>query len=119
LLVRAGAHLNQGKPIQPESIDMVYWFAEFPTQPERFQYNDRQYRDDGAYLRDLVREIGHLGEGDFPLTSYDRHCVYCAYRSLCDRGVKAGTLESLESEFEADQGDLIDLNLEQIAEIQF
>ena len=119
LLVRAGAHLNQGQPIQPEGVEMVYWFAEFPTQPERFPYSDHQYREDRAYLSKLVQEISRLGERDFSLTTYERHCAYCSYRSLCDRGVRAGTLEGLDSELEADLGGGIDLDFEQIAEIEF
>ncbi|MBI5352837.1 MAG: PD-(D/E)XK nuclease family protein, partial [Chloroflexi bacterium] len=36
LLVKAGAHLNNGQSFTPEQIEMVYWFADFPTEPARF-----------------------------------------------------------------------------------
>ncbi len=41
LLARAGAHLNGGKLIPPEAITMIYWFAEFPQQPEVFHLQRR------------------------------------------------------------------------------
>ena len=31
LLIQAGAFLNAGKPFLPEKVEMVYWFADFPT----------------------------------------------------------------------------------------
>src|SRR5512146_845962 len=46
LLVRAGAHLNNGKPFEPEQIEMVYWFADFPEEPARFPYTSTQYKRD-------------------------------------------------------------------------
>src|SRR5829696_7453688 len=30
LLVNAGAHLNNGQLFEPEQIEMIYWFADFP-----------------------------------------------------------------------------------------
>ena len=119
LLVRAGSHLNGGQPLQPEQVEMVYWFADFPADPERFTYDAAQYEADGAYLASLIEEIKGLGDGDFPLTPQERRCRYCPYRSLCRRGVKAGAFE--EAEEEAELGDDFDifLDFEQIAEIKY
>src|SRR5512145_2208530 len=32
LLVKAGMHLNNGKPFEPEQIEMIYWFADLPEE---------------------------------------------------------------------------------------
>jgi len=119
LLVRAGAHLNGGKPFLPEDLQMTYWYASFPTQPEQFIYSDEQYRKDEADLSALLATIQALGEGEFPLTSDERRCEYCVYRSLCDRGVQAGSLDAFEADLEAGEGLELAVDFDQIAEIEF
>src|ERR1700690_2110693 len=32
LLIQAGAHLNGNKPFVPEQIEMIYWYADFPSE---------------------------------------------------------------------------------------
>jgi hypothetical protein len=119
LLVRAGSHLNEGKPFQPEQVEMVYWFANFPEDPERFPYDAVQYDADSDYLASLIEEIKNLGENDFPLTTKERRCRYCPYRSLCRRGVRAGPFDEAESEPEEGDDFGIALDFEQIAEIEY
>ena len=127
LLVRAGSHLGEdedaGKrgtsPLQPEQVEMVYWFANYPEDPERFSYDTAQYNADGDYLASLIEEIKNLGENDFPLTTQGIRCRYCPYRSLCQRGVKAGLFGEAESEQEEGDDFEIALDFEQIAEIEF
>lgn len=98
VLAEAGAHLNGGRPIRPEQIVMCYWFAHFPEQPERFIFDAIQHAADRKYLTDLAAEIAAAGEGDFPLTDDVRRCRFCAYRSLCGRGVVAGQMAEAEGE---------------------
>src|SRR5512141_1114580 len=43
MVVRAGAHLNNGKPFEPEQVEMIYWFGDFPAEPARFEYTSAQY----------------------------------------------------------------------------
>ena len=45
LMVEGGAYYNGGQPIQPEQVEMVYWFTNFPLQPERFQYDAAQHAE--------------------------------------------------------------------------
>ncbi|HSL28020.1 MAG TPA: PD-(D/E)XK nuclease family protein [Anaerolineales bacterium] len=115
LLVHAGAHLNQGKPFEPEQIEMVYWFAEFPDDPARFQYTSAQFLRDWDSLLKLSREVGSATS--FPLTEDRQKCLFCTYRSYCERGIQAGNAEQAESEMEAEE--LFDVNFEQIGEIAF
>jgi CRISPR/Cas system-associated exonuclease Cas4 (RecB family) len=119
LLVRAGSYLNEGEPFQPEQVEMVYWFANFPEDPERFPYDATQYDEDSDYLASLIEEIKSLGDEDFPLTTQERRCRYCPYRSLCRRGVRAGLFDEAESEPEGRDDFGIALDFEQIAEIEY
>ena len=115
LLVHAGAHLNNGQPFEPEQVEMVYWFAEYPDEPARFTYTSAQYKRDWDSLVRLAEEI-HTASS-YPLTDDRAKCSYCPYRSYCDRGVRAGDLEQAEAETEAEE--LFDVNFEQIGEIAF
>jgi hypothetical protein len=128
LLRRAGASFNGGQQIPAEAVEMVYWFPAQPDQPERFAYSARQYAEDEAFLIEQAREIARRalalasaqGSGDlFPLTGRLERCAYCVYRSLCERGERAGALDEIEvGEFEEDVLDF-KLDFEQIAEIEF
>jgi CRISPR/Cas system-associated exonuclease Cas4 (RecB family) len=119
LLVRAGSHLNEDRPFQPEQVEMVYWFANFPEDPERFPYNAAQYDVDSDYLASLVEEIKDLGDEGFALTTQERRCRYCPYRSLCQRGTGAGSFDEAEDELEWGDDFDIALDFEQIAEIEY
>jgi CRISPR/Cas system-associated exonuclease Cas4 (RecB family) len=116
LLVQAGASLNGGSPIQPEQIEMVYWYADFPAEPVRLPYNAALYKRDWDALTGLVNEILH--HEHFPLTDDEKKCAFCPYRSYCNRGEKAGTAADPEAELDAAATDF-NLNFEQIAEIEF
>jgi predicted RecB family nuclease len=118
LLVQAGARFNGGKPVRPEQIEMVYWFAEFPAAPMRFPYSRMQFEEDDAYLHALLAEIEALDDTPAPLTDNEKRCRFCVYRSLCDRGLSAGPLDELEDPEAADAFDFT-LDFEQIAEIEF
>jgi len=119
LLVRAGTHLNRGQPFEPEQVEMVYWFADFPADPGRFVYNAARYEADEVYLTSLIEEIRGMGDEDFPLTTEERRCRYCAYRSLCQRGVRAGAFDEAEEESGPLDDFDISLDFEQIAEIEY
>ena len=123
LLVHAGAHLNNGQPFdklrtapfEPEQIEMIYWFADFPNEPARFTYTSAQYKRDWDTLIKLAGEIESASS--YPLTDDRTKCSYCPYRSYCDRGIRAGDVGDAEAEMEADE--LFDVNFEQIGEIAF
>ena len=116
MLIQAGAYLNNGAPIQPEQIEMVYWYADFPSEPVRLPYTASQYQRDWSALTGLIRAIS--SQRDFPLTDEEKKCAYCPYRSYCNRGEKAGSLDESESDPETSTTEF-NLNFEQIAEIEF
>lgn len=118
LLAKAGAPLNAGNSINPEQIEMVYWYADFPDQPARFPYSKKQLDEDEAYLSKLISEIQSLGQGDAPLTEDERRCKFCVYRSLCNRGVEAGPLNEIDDLSEG-EGFEVELDFDDIAEIEY
>ena len=115
LLVQAGAHLNHGKPFEPEQVEMIYWFADFPTEPAGFVYNASQFKRDWDALTKLAEEISSAS--DYPKTEYRQKCLFCPYRGYCDRGAQAGDVADAEAEMGAEE--LFDVNFEQITEIEF
>lgn len=124
LLVQAGGALNQGRPLAPETVEMVYWFAEHPESPERFAYGEAQYAADEAYLQGLVAEIAARQEDEFELTADLLKCRYCTYRSYCDRGVAAGNLDDVDLSLEdlergAEAILALEFDFDQIGEIEF
>jgi len=115
LLVQAGAHLNGGKPFEPEQIEMIYWFPDFPNDPARFPYTSAHFQRDWDSLLKLSEEVASASS--YPLTEDRQKCLFCTYRSYCERGIQAGNAEQAEAEMEAEE--LFDVNFEQIGEIAF
>jgi RecB family exonuclease len=111
LLIQAGAHLNKQTPFQPEQIEMIYWYADFPAEPARFPYTAAQYKRDWDALTSLVAEIA--ARRDFPLTANEEKCAYCPYRSYCNRGTQAGDMDDIETELSG-----VEIDFEQIQEIE-
>jgi CRISPR/Cas system-associated exonuclease Cas4 (RecB family) len=119
LLVEAGAYLNNGQAILPEQVEMIYWFTEFPKTPMVLSYDSKRYAEDRQFLQTLVNEIAQQADGEFPLTLNEKHCRFCNYRSLCQRGVKAANFDA-ETEFSETSGETPqNIDFEQVAEIEF
>lgn len=117
LLVQAGKQLNNGQPFQPEQIEMIYWFADFPDQPAHFPYDRALYQRDQDMLQTQADAILHSAAlestSGFPQTSDTEKCAWCPYRSYCARGIQAGG-GGEPAEAEAS----LELNFEQIGEIE-
>lgn len=115
LLVRAGAHLNHGQPFAPEQVEMIYWFADFPGEPARFEYNAAQFQRDWDWLTKVSDEIDSASS--YAPTEDRQKCAFCTYRSYCERGIRAGDWKDHESDSQAEE--LFDVNFEQVGEIAF
>lgn len=126
LLLRAGAELNGGAALRAAQIEMVYWFANYPAQGERFAYNDEQHAEIEQTLGHLIGEIKARASSDpdepaqdgiWPLTTDARRCRYCTYRTLCgrepDQEPGEEDLQPVDDPFD------LDLDLDQISEIVF
>lgn len=118
VLAKGGDHLNNGAPIPPEKIEMVYWFADHDGATRRFAYDAAQLADDEKYLLGLVADINNCA--DFPLTTDENRCRFCVYRSLNNRGDKAGSLADWDENIATDSDiDDFTIDIDQIAEIEF
>jgi CRISPR/Cas system-associated exonuclease Cas4 (RecB family) len=116
LLTTNGAALNQGQPVLPEQIQMIYWYPEFPTRQILIPYSKTQHEENEHSLTTMMQEISAKEAGEFALTKETKTCQYCVYRSLCGRGMIAGDifqyhiaenplddLDSLLQDYEVDQ----------------
>ena len=66
MLVKTGAHLNNGKPFSPDSVQLIYWFANFPSDSELFRYDAQRYQEDERYLASLISEISLRQDEQIP-----------------------------------------------------
>lgn len=118
VLVEAGAAFNGGQPVLPEQVAMVYWFADSPDDPLTLAYDAARHTANHERLVALINEIAARDEETWPLTDdVARTCKFCAYRSLCNRGNAVGDLDDLDEDLDLE--DVLDIDLEQIAEIAF
>lgn len=117
VLAQAGAYLYGGNLIPPERIKMVYWFVANEGQTVEFEYSSEQMQSDEKYLSGLISEIESANK--FWLTEDTHKCRYCSYRSLCNRGDKAGDWNDFDADEISDEPDSFDVDFDQIAEIEF
>jgi hypothetical protein len=116
----AASSINNSKPINPEQIEMIYWFTNQPDKPERFYYTSSAFTSDARYLTNLSVEISQKTDPVFELTEDVKHCLFCTYRSLCNRGIKPGELHQLEEWQESGQSaEDVSLDYDQIIEIEY
>ncbi len=126
VLVEASAGLPWG-PVAPEQVEMRYWFTASPAEPVSFHYSSDLHAANRARLNDILNDIlRRERQADFhKVADTDenrrRLCSYCIYRSRCDRGIVAGSLEEFdEAEFpDADLEDALDFTLEEVQELAF
>jgi CRISPR/Cas system-associated exonuclease Cas4 (RecB family) len=92
LLVEAAPTLL-GERLAPEQISLVYWFAADGGTVEEFPYSEPRYADDKRFVGNILSRLFSLNVAEWPLTSEEKRCKLCQYRSLCDRGRYAGALD--------------------------
>jgi len=119
VLSSAISGFSGGIPPDPSQIEMIYWFTNQPDQPERFSYSKLSYQEDARYLNNLILTIDQKSEPVFPLTLDVNRCLFCTYRSLCNRGVKPGDLQHLEEWLEPETAEDVSIDFDQIGEIEF
>lgn len=122
VLVQGMDQLEGGRGIEPDSVSLLYWFANFPSEPERFRYDGSQFRASRRRLARVIDEIVHrIGQASvgelMPRTEDEDRCRICRYRSLCGRGVEAGWVDESQEEPEAEDPFGFDIDFEQIAEL--
>jgi CRISPR/Cas system-associated exonuclease Cas4 (RecB family) len=119
VVVQAGAELFE-EAILPEQVQMVYWFPNAPKHPVRFDYSQDQYAATDAELSALLPQIAE--QSTFDKTPNQRLCTYCVYRSLCERGIRAGEMDALPDaeDVSALTDDFsLDIPLDDVGEVSF
>jgi CRISPR/Cas system-associated exonuclease Cas4 (RecB family) len=120
LAVQAGRYYNGNSPVQPEQVEMHYWFTNAPTEPEILRYSQQQYEADAQYLTDTIQAVA--AEQDFPKVheeERERTCRYCIYRSLCWERFRAGDLAAMDDDITEPSEITTHFDFDQIAEIEF
>jgi len=100
---------------RPENIFMLYWFPARPDKEIIFPYSQLAHENNGLFIFETIQEITSRKIGDFELTDDEKKCLYCPYRSLCNRGTMAGKLRDA-AEYE-DENEIV-LDFDQIPDIQ-
>ncbi len=111
-----------GFPLLPEQVEMVYWFANFPTAPMTFKYDQEKFQSDETTIRGLIAIALELGSQEAPKTDQEKRCRFCVYRSLCDRGANAASLSD-DSDIVFDLEPVTDsdfiFDFDQVVEVEF
>jgi hypothetical protein len=127
VLVEASARFPWG-PVQPEQVEMRYWFTAAPGQPVVFRYDRAQHDAAHNRLHHLLEQIlAGVSEADFPLApdtpiNRQRFCRFCVYRSRCNRGITAGDVTEVgdpEDFFAVDLKAALEFTLDDLTELAF
>jgi len=113
-MARAGSWLNDNCDVRPGQIRMIYWYADDGSTVE-FSYSDEEFYRDEQRLSSILAEI--LTRTEFPQTTNDRRCRFCCYRSLCDRGIEAPSIEDWLIASEEEIVEPISIQLDDLEEI--
>jgi len=116
LLAEGGLHSS---PISPDQIRMIYWYPNFPAKPDEIIYTRDQYQQDRNFIDQTIKAILERSPGKFDLTPDLKACTFCNYRSLCNRGEKAGDWSEMEDIDNAASENSFDLDMNNIPEIEF
>ncbi len=116
----AGADLFNTDLIDPNAVNLSYWYP-LSSEPEMsFSYSFEEHSEVQIKLDDIINkiDISRSTKTDFPLTADLSKCQFCSYRSLCDRGSRAGEFELFSDLDEIDENDF-QIDIEHVTELEF
>ncbi len=100
LMVEAGA-VVLGETVKPESIDMIYWQPNHPSQAIQLKYSKELYDQDKKILESMVAEIKVFNFNTYKKEQTDiKICRYCEYHSICYK--QPGNYDGMPGEDEDD-----------------
>jgi len=103
----------------PDEIEMVYWFPDYPENTILLNYSNYQFQEDIEFFKSLLNQIAVTGPGNFLMTPERERCLFCQYRSLCDRGVTSGDWNQNEESATLDADASIEIDLDLTPEIEY
>ena len=120
ILVKTGNSIFKKEQPSPKNISMNYWYPMSSDPEELFPYSEALYSENTAQLTEIISKIdGYLNSGKiFPMTNDRKLCGKCVYRSLCERGIQAGKLDTF-TEIEEEDLSGVHFDLDNISEIEF
>ena len=101
----------KGDVINHADIEMIYWNAVHPGARISMAYSMVQHEKTREFLIKFIETIAGKSLGSFAKTENIKKCAYCQFRSLCERGSRAGLMDQ-------DKGEIIDVD-KLISELQF
>ena len=116
VLVDAAKDLNGERELDPEQVELLYWFTNYPQQTEHMPYDAGLYAADQLAIKTAVAQIAARDKETWTLTSDLKHCRYCTYRTLCEHD----TVEAPEPDWEPqEEPEDWEIDLDQVGEIAF
>ena len=92
------------------ALSMTYWYPAYPDFIFSFNYDQETHQENRDSLISFLDAVdSRLQSMQFNKTDNLKQCKYCQYRSLCDRGIEAGTIDGLDGDSIADEI-MIDFN---------
>ena len=119
VLVSASDRIFPWEKTDPDRVKMIYWFAEYPENPEVFEFDEIEFIKVEEEIRRIIEKIDGMNPEDFTKTQQQRKCEYCVYRSLCGRGDLAGQHEDTLELYYSEKTRELEFDLDQINEIEF
>jgi hypothetical protein len=119
LFMKGAASFFKDEYFSNANLQMVYWYPNFPELSLTIPSNDKKLEEDLIFIRDLINRIKAKAQNDFLLTDEVKRCNFCNYRSLCNRGVAAGTVSEMENDEQSEDADLTEFNFENLQEIAY
>ena len=117
---QSGAEMVNVNSIKPDQIEMHYFYPYCSEPHEIFPYSERTHNEITSRLEKITSNLSNIfhENDEFPLTDDLHHCLYCVFRSFCDRGVTPGNIENyLPIEHETLTNELFDIG--QVSEVEF
>jgi hypothetical protein len=117
---QAGGDLFAKDVILPPSITMQYFYPLSEEPEEIFPYSQAKHLEVSGQIAGLIAEINNFiaSRDPFPLTEDPGKCVYCRYRSLCERDYQTKAVPP-GADLESEDLSSVHYDLEQIKEIEF
>lgn len=78
------------------TLTMLYWEANFPEQTIEINTSQADWQSSEDEITEIIQFILSLNEEEFPATPEIRKCLWCEYRSYCQRGAEAQSSEDMQ-----------------------
>ncbi len=69
--------------ITPDQIEMIYWYARFPSNPIHLPYSPELFEKDLIYFKDMAEKLCHENRTDYPQTIQRNNCHVCRFQTYC------------------------------------